>query len=227
MIRLTATVLFIGLAAAVAQPPVPREVPKKDEDRRDLTQLRRTGEASFVHEAAKTTFKIPAGWKEIPPYKLTRVLEDRTSTVLGMERKDRDMVATIYWIAIPVGAKFSDWIREAEVAGEFGEEFETLKVVYGADNVTKPVKFSFTGFEVYKVNMKGGPDRGDKYDGTLYLFQVAGAEGRWLIKARVSYPKTDVNGQKWAEEVLAGYAQVEDPSKLPTVVPVPLVEEKK
>ncbi len=237
MYRQTATVLFLGLAcAALAQPAKDPKEPKEprennkeevlvkpDDDRRDLTQLRRTGEDSFVHEAAKTTYTIPKGWKEIRPYRLARKLDTRPSTVLGIERNDRDMVATMYWIAVPVGAKFSDWIREADVAGEFGEEYETLKVVYGADKVTKPVKMSAGGFEVHKVNVKGGPDRGDKYDGTLYLFQVASEEGRWLVKVRVSYPKAERNGEQWAEEVLGGYAKVPDTKVEPKV---PLVEEK-
>ena len=149
--------------------------------------------------------------------------------MLGVERQDRDMVATLYWIPIPVGSKFSSWIRETEEAGEFGEEYETLKVVYGADNVGKPGKITFGNFDIHKVNVKGGPDRGDRYDGTLFLFEVASEEGRWIVKARVSYPKSDrpEAGEKWAEEVLSGYARVPDPKAVPPVPLVPLIEEKK
>ena len=234
MRRRVATALFLGLAgAALAQPPEPKAAPpkdevpvKKDDDRRDLTLLRRTGDNSFLHEAAKTTYTIPKGWTEIRPYRLTRKLEERTSTVLGVERQDRDMVASMYWIAVPKGAKFSEWIREADVAGEYGEEYETLKVIYGADKVAKPVKVAVNGFDVHKVNVKGGPDRGDKYDGTLYLFEVASDEGRWLVKVRVSYPKADRNGEQWAEEVLSGYARVPEKEKDKAPAVVPLVEEK-
>ena len=61
------------------------------------------------------------------------------------------------------------------------------------------------------------------HDGTLYLFQVASEEGRWLVKVRVSYPKAERNGEQWAEEVLGGYAKVPDTKVEPKV---PLVEEK-
>lgn len=188
---------------------------KKDDDRRDLTLLKRIDDRSFIHEAAKTTYIIPKGWEEIRPNRLARKLEPRTSTVLGVERQDRDMVATLYWLPIGQGAKFSDWVRENEISGEYGEEYETLKVVYGADKVSKPVKMNFGNFELLKINVKGGPDRGDKYDGTLYLFQVTSDEGRWVIKARVSYPKSENNdGEKWAEEVLSGYAKVPEAAKV-------------
>ncbi|WP_020468234.1 hypothetical protein [Zavarzinella formosa] len=241
MYRQAACVIILGMGCvALAQvepktPPATSGAPKeeilvkKDDDRRDLTLLRRISETSFLHEATKTTYTIPKGWTEIRPFRLARKLEPRTSTVLGVERQDRDMVATLYWIPIPIASKFSDWIRETEVAGEYGEEYETLKVVYGADKVGKPTKITVGNFEVHKVNVKGGPDRGEKYDGTLFLFEVASEEGRWIVKARVSYPKSDrpESGEKWSEEVLSGFARVPDAKTPPVVPPVPLVEEKK
>ena len=237
MCQRTALVLFLGITTPIlAQPqPEPKAPPttgtkeeillKKDDDRRDLTQLKRLNGSNFLHEAAKTTYAIPDNWREIRPYRLKRDFEQRVSTVLGIERADRDMVATIYWIPIPVGAKYSDWIRATEVGGEFGEEFETLKVVYGVDKVSKPEKMTYGNFDVHRINVKGGPDKGEKYDGTLFLFEVTGVQGRWIVKVRVSYPRTDRpdNGVQWSEEVLSGFARVPDPK----VAPEAPAEEKK
>jgi hypothetical protein len=241
MYQQAALVLFLGLSAPLMAQTEPKSVPQpvspgtkeeilvnKDDDRRDLTLLKRLSGNTFLHEAAKTTYAIPDLWFEIRPYRLKRDFESRVSTVLGVERKDRDMVATIYWMPIPLGAKFSDWVRATEVAGEFGEEYETLKVVYGSEKVSKPVKMTYGKFDLIKISVKGGPDRGDKYDGTLFLFEVAGVEGRYIVKVRVSYPKNDRPevGEKWAEEVLSGFALVQEPKSAPTI-PIAPGEEKK
>lgn len=229
MYRSAALVLILGLAAPLSAQTEPKTPPppstgtkeevllKKDDDRRDLTLLKRLNGNTFLHEGAKTTYAIPDLWHEIRPYRLKRDFDQRVSTVLGIERKDRDMVATIYWMPIPVGAKFSDWIRTTEIAGEFGEEYETLKVVYGADKVSKPDKMTYGNFDVIKMNVKGGPDRGEKYDGTMFLFEVNGVEGRWIVKIRVSFPKTDRTevSDKWSEEVLGGFARIAEAKVAP------------
>ena len=195
---------FIGLAYSADE----EVLVKKDDDRRDLTMLKREGANVFIHELARMSYTIPKDWKEIRPQRLTRKLEIRPSTVLGVQREERDMVATLYWLPISQGAKLSDWIRENEVSGEYGEEYETLRSVYGRERITTPKSMKYGTFEVYKISIEGGPDRGEKYNGVLYVFEHSNEDGRWLIKARVSFPKTVEKGanEKYAEEVLQGYA---------------------
>jgi hypothetical protein len=185
----------------------------KDDDRRDLTLLRRVTESTFVHEASRITLTIPKGWKEIRPQRLTRELEPRTSTAMGIELTDRKVVATIYWLPMQAGAKLADLIRDKETAGSYGEEYETLLTIYGKENIKAPEKRVYNGRTVYKVGIVGGPDRENKYDGVLYAFEVEGVEGKWLIKIRVSYPKpgktdpANVNEQ-YAEQVINSLSDI-------------------
>ena len=211
-IRFCGLLLTVGLAGfAAADEEI---LTKKDDDRRDFTLLRRQSDSSFVHQAARVSFVVPADWQEIRPHRLDRKLDPRTSTVLGIERAERDMVATIYWLPMNPGAKLSDWVRDMDIQGEFGEEYEVLKAVYGRERVTTPERFKRGPFEVYKITIQGGPDRGNKYNGTLYLFEVGTEEGRWLVKVRVSYPRAEKNANEtFAEEVLKGFDRLPDPPK--------------
>ena len=76
-------VLIVGLAMlpfASAQDPATK-VDKDDhptkllEDRRDFTHLRRVTEETFLHEAARVSFTVPKGWKEIRPHRLERKID--------------------------------------------------------------------------------------------------------------------------------------------------------
>lgn len=207
--RLGAAVLLLSFVCVLSLSQAQQEVlTKKDEDRRDLTLLRRLTENSFVHEASRVTYTVPKDWKEIRPQRLERKIETtRTSTMMGIELAQRDVVATLLWLPMQTGDKLTDLIRDTAVAGEYGEEYETLKVVYGKENISLPEKKSYSGRTVYKVSVKGGPDRGEKYDGALFMFESGSPEGRWLIKVRVSYPKSDTpaGNAKYADDVLAGY----------------------
>jgi hypothetical protein len=191
----------------------PREevVTRPFEDRRDLTLLRKVTERLYVHEAAGVSFAVPAGWKQIRPHRLARRIDPRISTVLGIERADRDLVASLYWLPMNPGQKLSDWVRETPVGGEYGEEYETLRTVYGKDRVTIPVRIKHGPFDVYRIHIRGGPDRGDRYDGTLFVFGVESGGTHWLMKARVSYPKAESGrNDHFATEVLQGYARLPD-----------------
>ena len=172
-----------------------------------------------MHEAARLTYTVPKDWKEIAPHRLTRKIDPRIMTILGIERADRDLVASIYWVPMTPTRKLSDWVRDAAGPdGEYGEEYETLKAVYGKDKVTLPAKVKVKDFDVYKINVKGGPDRGDKYDGTLYVFEVKPADVTWLVRVRVSYPKADKGiNDRIAEEVINGFGRA---SGEPTALPV-------
>jgi len=229
-LRLAILLLAAGLPVA-AQDPTPAKDPKKGEevltkipdDRRDYTLLRRVTESTFVHESAGVSYTVPEGWKEIRPHRLQRSIDTKLSTVLGIERADRELVASLYWLQMAPDQTLSRWVRETATGGEYGEEYETLKVVYGKDRVTAPVRFRHNGFDVYRINIAGGPDRGDKYDGILFVFAVDHGGATWLIKARISVPKGDrARNDAWAMEVLNGFKLVPagglpaEPKKVPT-----------
>ena len=203
--------------APKAPPPDKEEVLVRPlDDRRDLTLLRRVTETTFVHEAARVSFTVPDGWKEIRPHRLNRRIDPRVSTVLGVERSDREIVASIYWMPMNPGQRLSHWVREAPAGNppEYGEEYETLKIVYGKDHVTTPVRFRSGPFDVYRINITGGPDPAEKYDGVLFVFAVEAGEATWLVKARVSFPKGDrAQTDAWAMDVLRGFQQVPDSGK--------------
>jgi hypothetical protein len=214
---------LVGLAGLFAQAPTGTKeeiLLNKNDDRRDMTLLRRSESNTneFIHQAAKVSFVIPKGWKEIRPQRLYRKLNPRTSTVLGiellLEREDRDLVASLYWLPIAVGEKLSDMVRAEDTGGEYGEEYETLKAVYGKVNVTQPKIETYGAFNVYKITFKGGPRMAD--GGSLYLFEVGSEEGRWMIKSRVSYPLTEKNAnEKYAEEVIRSFTKLTGAIDLP------------
>ena len=170
-----------------------------------------------VHEPTGIVYKIPKGWKEIRPHRLERKIDKRIDTILGIESSERDLVASLYWIQMPATRNLSNFVRENPdpATGEYGEEYETLKAVYGKGRVTKPTKIKYGPFDVYRMHISGGPERSEKYDGELFVFEVDRGDMRWLIKARVSFPKADrATTDPIALEVLHGY------SLLPTDKPV-------
>ena len=208
--------LLVVVPVTLAQVPkdTKEEVLTKPlEDTRDLTNLKRINERAFVHVPTGVAYTIPEGWKEIRPHRLDRKIDKRINTVLGIEHGPRDHVASLYWIQMNPSQKLSDWVRDtaAPISGEYGEEYETLKAVYGKDRVTVPVKMKHGPFEVYRIYINGGPERGEKYDGTLFVFEFERGGTHWLLKARVSFPKGErsVNDQ-FATEVLQGYTLMPD-----------------
>jgi hypothetical protein len=216
------TVAILGSAAPAQE--APKQPPKGNEevlarpldDRRDLTLLRRVTENTFVHEAARVSFTVPDGWKEIRPHRLNRRIDPRVSTVLGIERADRETVVSIYWMPMNPDERLSHWVRETPAGSppEYGEEYETLKTVYGKDHVTTPARSRSGPFDVYRINITGGPDPGEKYDGVLFVFAVESGGATWLIKARVSFPRGDrAQTDSWAMDVLNGFQQVPEGTK--------------
>jgi hypothetical protein len=229
-LRLCLPLLAAGLT--VAQEPKDRKpadevLTKPSEDRRDQTLLKRVSERTFVHEAAQVAFTVPDGWKEIRPHQLERKIDPRISTVLGIERADRELVASLYWVQMGGGQTLAHWVRETADRGEYGEEYETLKTVYGRDQVTAPVRVRSGPFDVYRINITGGPDRGDKYDGVLFVFAVESGGANWLIRARVSFPKGDkARNDAWAQEVLNGFSKVPGPSAAKVVTDLTEAEKR-
>jgi hypothetical protein len=212
MIPLAAAVL--GLPFAVAQDAPARDAAKGKEedltkDRRDFTLLSRVAENVFVHKEAQVAYKIPEGWKEIRPHRLSRDIDPRIITVLGIERADRELVASIYWIPMNPDQNLSHWVRDTPTGGEYGEEYETLKTVYGKDHVTIPARFKSGPFDVYRITIAGGPPGPEKYDGTLFVFATEANGATWLVKARISYPRGDkAQTDAWAMDVLRGFSKV-------------------
>lgn len=208
--------LAIGLTAASAaraQPaktaPDPTDpksyVPTQvHEDPRDLTNLPKVGDRTFRHTLSKVEFTLPDGWKEIRPHRLPRTIDTDRGSVLGIERpargRDREWVASLYWIRLNPGQTLADYVRTELVRGEYGEEYETLKAVYGAGQVSIPRAERLGTADVYRIDITGGP--GAMESGCLFVFAVQGEGATWLLKARVTFPKGD---EKAAADVINGY----------------------
>lgn len=215
LVRLVLIAAFVGATALAQEPAKDKDevLPRPVEEPRDQTLLRRVTDNTYVHEAARVSFTIPDGWKEIRPHRLNRKIDPRISTVLGIERADREMVASIYWVPMNPDQRLSDWVRETATGSppEFGEEYETLKAVYGKDHVTTPVRFRSGPFDVFRINITGGSDPAEKNDGVLFVFAVESGGATWLVKARVSVPKGDrARTDAWAMDVLNGFKPVAD-----------------
>ena len=194
---------------AVGQDPKTDILSKPSDDRREQTHLRRITDRAFVHDLANVAYKIPDGWEELPPHRLARKIDQRITSVLAIRRTNGDLAATLSWIPMDPGQKLSDWVRDTAVAGEFGEEYETLKAVYGKDRVTAPVKVPAGDFDVYRINIEGAPERGEKYDGALAVFEVQSEKRSWLLKARISFPKGDrIKNDQVVMDVLKGYSKI-------------------
>lgn len=181
------------------------------EDRRDQTNLKHISERTFLHEPTGVAYTIPEGWKEMPPQRLARNIDKRISTILGIEDRPHDVLASLYWIQLNPTQKLTEYVRDTPSTdtGEYGEEYETLKAVYGKDRVTVPARIKQGPFDVYRIHISGGPERGEKYDGVLFLFDVSRDGKQWLIKARVSFPKADrTTNEPFAMAVLQGYSNM-------------------
>jgi hypothetical protein len=127
------------------------------------------------------------------------------------------------------GQALSHWVRETADRGEYGEEYETLKTVYGKDHVTAPVRTRSGPFDVYRINITGGPVAGEKFDGVLFVFAVDSGGSSWLVKARISFPKGDkARNDAWAQEVLNGFSKVpgKPAANAPTTTDAVLTEKR-
>ena len=208
--------LLSALAAPVAAQEAPTDPPKDREevlvrpldDRRDLTLLRRVSESTFLHEAARVSFTVPEGWKEIRPHRLNRKIDPRISTVLGIERSDRELVASLYWIPMNPDQKLSTWVRETPSRQPAG----VRRGVRDAQDRLRqgpraaPVRSRSGSFDVYRINITGGPDRGDKYDGVLFVFAVESGGSTWLDQGPRVVPQGGPGRtEAWAMEVLQGF----------------------
>jgi hypothetical protein len=194
---------FVGLAPARAQDPKEDVLTRPLEDRRDLTLLRRVSERTFVHEVARVSFTVPEGWTEIPPHRAARRIDRRPSTLLGVEHTGRAGVASLVWTMLDPGARPTDWARDTSVRGEYGEEYETLKAVYGPDRVAVPARVRDGPFEGYRIDIRAG--QGGQGPGALFVFAVEAGGTTWLLKARVSSATAEGHAED-VRAVLGGYA---------------------
>jgi hypothetical protein len=207
--RLVLFTFSVFASLSFGQDPKTDSLPKNSDERRDQTNLRRVTEKVFVHDLAGIAFKIPEKWEELPPHRLARKIDQRVSTVLSIHQRDADVAASLSWIPLNPGQKLSEFVTDTPIAGEYGEEYETLRVVYGKDRVSLPVKIKPGEFEIYRININGGPEKGEKYDGTLFLNEVQNGERTWMLKARISFPKGDrTKYDQLAMDVLRGYSRV-------------------
>lgn len=176
----------------------------------NLTLISRVSERTLVHDLARVSFTIPAGWTEIPAQRAARKVDRRFSTLLGVQHSDRAMVASMVWTQLEPGDRPADWVREAPAKGEYGEEYETLKAVYGVDRVSIPARFRNGPFDVYRIDVRGGSRAAGPAASTLFVFFVESRGTTWMLKARVTSTRRDQH-EADALAVLGGHALVPDP----------------
>jgi hypothetical protein len=69
------------------------------------------------------------------------------------------------------------------------------------------VKSTIAGYDVHKVSIYDGHEKGGNFHGTLYAFEVTGKNGKWMVKVRVSFPKGERDfNEKFGLEVMEGFA---------------------
>lgn len=206
----------VGPVVARAQGPAgygpgPREVVPTgpSDDRRDLTLVYRVSERTFVHRAAGVSFTVPEGWAATPAHRTARTIDPRPSTVLGVGHAGRAGVALLAWTQLDPGARPADWARGTAAGGEYGEEYETLKEVYGKDRVTVPDRFGHGRLDGFRIDIRRGPGPGGPGAGTLFVFAAESAGTTWLLKVRVSSAEEGLHAGH-VRAVMAGYTLLPD-----------------
>src|SRR5262245_21148031 len=147
--RLVLFAFSVFASLSFGQGPKTDTLPKNSDERREQSHLRRVTEKVFVHDLAGIAFTIPEKWAELPPHRLARKIDQRVSTVLSIHQREADVTASLSWIPLNPGQKLSEYVTDTAIAGEYGEEYETLKAVYGKDRVTAPVKIKPGELEVF------------------------------------------------------------------------------
>ncbi|MCS6898116.1 MAG: hypothetical protein NZM29_09100, partial [Nitrospira sp.] len=163
---------------------------------------------TYLHELAGLTFTVPPGWKEIKPSRLSRKIDPRVNTVLRLDDPERDMTVAIYWLPLAGSEKVADWVREGSGDREYGEEYETLKTIYGGQRVSLPTRVRSIPFEPYRISIKSSTESGLKYDGALFLFEVGAGRTTFLVRLRFMYPAGDsLIHEQAMMDVLKGFAK--------------------
>jgi hypothetical protein len=162
---------------------------------------------TFVHEQSRLMIQLPDGWEIPSPYRLRR---QNSSSVLGFEKEDPRIAATIIWS--PMGTRPWEEVIRATAEDNKGEEYATLVTVYGKDKVQRPTTMKAGPFTVYKVLIDGGPDKGDA--GVLYLFEVGKGDNRWKVRIRAVYPQLNrEEHMKKIEEVISKFKLLPETEK--------------
>jgi hypothetical protein len=154
----------------------------------------------YVHDESKVSLKVSDGWSIVPAYRLRRTA---SSTVLGLEKQDPKLVATIIWS--PLKRPFDEVIRDT--ADDRGDEYATLITVYKKEKVQRPTTMQIGPFKVFKVLIDGGPEKDES--GALYLFETGKGDNRWKVKIRAVFPERDREAYiKQVEEVIGSFSQM-------------------
>jgi hypothetical protein len=209
--QVLAAVLAAGAAALLAVrlwPPGPPAGAAPPEDYRDQSGLRRVADRVFVHAPTGVSFTLPDGWQETDAHRLERKIDPRATAVLRADRPDREATATLTWVKLHPNERVRDWVRDTPADGEYGEEYETLKAVYGRDQVTPPVRLAHGPFTAYRINYfipTGGTER---LEGAVLLIPVEAGGATWLLQSHVSYPKAERGRRdEYVLAVLRGYGR--------------------
>lgn len=155
----------------------------------------------YFHRDSVTQFRPPAEWKMVHPPHRMRDGKPTTTIVLEKEKWNHHFVATLYWQQMGSLA-WEQIVNTSTDPTKYGEQYDLLVDIYGKDKVKPPEKSTVGAFDVWKIQVDGGPTPASmseasgettKLDsplvGTIYLFKATGTDDRqWKIKIRGTYP---------------------------------------
>ncbi len=205
---LAASGLLMGLIAfsqtsAQTLPGKEEVLTKKDEDRRDYTNLKRTNISTWIHEPTNLVISIPKDYKEIRASRMPRKIDSRPLTTVGVEHKDWEYHAIVYIAPLGATQKIEDFVKTGvtDKPNELGEEYGTLLAIYGADKLEKPVDHKIGSIPAYKITINDGPLGTGSSLGALYIFTAGSGENRWLVRVRVNLTSKTAAKKKDGEKI--------------------------
>jgi hypothetical protein len=203
VLAVAAVAALAGLAVCRLQRPAASVEAAPPDDRSDL---RRVTDRTVVHGPTRVAFAIPDGWGETGQHPSERKIDRRATSVLRIAWPEREAAASLSWTRLNPGENVGDLVRDTPANGEYGEEYETLKAVYGRDQVTAPRRVEHGPFVVYRINYFI-PDGGTRQvEGAVLLLPVDAGGVTWILHAHVTYPKSDRGRRdEYVRAVLGGY----------------------
>jgi hypothetical protein len=196
---------LICLSQSVAQtlPGKEEVLTKKDEDRRDYTNLKRINVSTWVHEPTDLLISIPKDWKEIRASRMPRKIDARPLTTVGVEHKDWEYHAIVYIAPMSATAKLEDFVRVGitDKPTDYGEEYATLVAIYGASKLEKPIEHRIGSIPAYKIPINDGPLGTGSSLGALYVFTAGSGENRWLVRVRVNLTTKSADKKKDGDKI--------------------------
>ena len=203
VLAVAALTALVALAICRLQRPAATVEAAPPDDRSDL---RRETDRTVVHGPTRVAFTIPDGWQETGQNPSERKIDPRATSVLRITWPEREAAASLSWTPLSPIEKVSELVRDTPANGEYGEEYETLKAVYGRDHVTVPLRVEHGPFVVYRINYFIPAGDTQRLEGAVLLLPIKAAGVTWMLHAHVSYPKTDRGRrEEYVQAVVRGF----------------------